>query len=154
MKNPETLRKLTKEMRDTFATEEEFTPIAAASLPYLNAVIEEGLRIFPPVSFGLPRKCTGAVIDGHYVPDNVRFSKLFASDHFLTKSRQSSFQLPILSHIGRSTSATLTSLSWRVGFQKVTPTTTQHMLRTKKMLPNHSVVDLELALGSILPIWR
>ncbi|KAG8168201.1 hypothetical protein KVR01_003890 [Diaporthe batatas] len=31
----------------------------------------EGLRVFPPLSFGLPRDCPGAVIDGHFVPEGT-----------------------------------------------------------------------------------
>lgn len=37
-------------------------------LPYITAVIEEGLRIYPPVAFGLPRTSPGAKVDGHYIP--------------------------------------------------------------------------------------
>lgn len=43
------------------------------SLPYMNACIEEGLRIFPPVPIGLLRTVPkgGALIDGHPVPENT-----------------------------------------------------------------------------------
>jgi cytochrome P450 len=41
-----------------------------ATLPYMNACIEEGLRIFPPVPIGLLRTVPtgGSLIDGHSVP--------------------------------------------------------------------------------------
>jgi cytochrome P450 len=43
------------------------------SLTYMNACIEEGLRIFPPVPIGLLRTVPkgGAVIDGHQVAGGV-----------------------------------------------------------------------------------
>ena len=49
------------------------------SLPYMNACIEEGLRIFPPVPIGLLRTVPegGAVIDGHQVSGGVRFHVTF-----------------------------------------------------------------------------
>ncbi|KAF4969066.1 hypothetical protein FSARC_3628 [Fusarium sarcochroum] len=68
LKNPDTLAKLQAEMRSTFSSEDEITGDSTNNLTYLNAVIEEGLRIFPPVSFGLPRVSSGATIDGVYVP--------------------------------------------------------------------------------------
>jgi cytochrome P450 len=41
-------------------------------LPYLQAVINEALRIHPPGSQGFPRVSTGANIDGFRVPKGVR----------------------------------------------------------------------------------
>ena len=38
------------------------------NLHYLFAVIEEGLRIYPPVPAGLQRVSPGAEVDGYYVP--------------------------------------------------------------------------------------
>lgn len=37
----------------------------------LHGVVEEGLRLFPPVPFGLPRDRAGAVIDWVYIPKGV-----------------------------------------------------------------------------------
>ncbi|KAF5027051.1 hypothetical protein F66182_820 [Fusarium sp. NRRL 66182] len=68
LKNPEKLAKLQAEMRSTFSSEDEITGDSTNNLPYLHGVIEEGLRLFPPVPFGLPRICPGATIDGHWVP--------------------------------------------------------------------------------------
>jgi len=42
-----------------------------APLPYLNAVIEETLRLFPPVPIGPPRISPGEFVDGTYVPNGV-----------------------------------------------------------------------------------
>lgn len=40
-------------------------------LPYLNAVIHESLRIFPPVAVPLPRVSPGEMVDGYYIPKGV-----------------------------------------------------------------------------------
>lgn len=70
--NPETLRHLTEEVRAAFTDSSQIDADSTAALPYLFAVIEEGLRLFPPVPSGMPRICPGAYIDGHYVPKGVR----------------------------------------------------------------------------------
>ncbi|KAM0544798.1 hypothetical protein ACHAPJ_011625 [Fusarium lateritium] len=71
LKNPGTLAKLQAEMRSTFSSEDEITGDSTNNLAYLNAVVEEGLRMFPPVPFGLPRVCSGGMIDGVYVPNGT-----------------------------------------------------------------------------------
>lgn len=40
-------------------------------LPYLNAVITEALRIYPPVPVGGPRVSPGGYVDGTYIPAGV-----------------------------------------------------------------------------------
>ena len=73
LKNEIALRKLTDEVRSSFANEDEITFAAVARLPYLQAVIDESLRIYPPVPGALPRRTPpeGDVIDGYAVPGNV-----------------------------------------------------------------------------------
>ncbi|EWG53831.1 hypothetical protein FVEG_12172 [Fusarium verticillioides 7600] len=71
LSNRSCLEKLTDEVRSRFHSEDEITADATAELKYLPAVIEEGLRIFPPAPFGLPRISPGAVIDGHYISSGV-----------------------------------------------------------------------------------
>lgn len=65
--------RLTTEIRSAFHTEEEINPKSLATLQFLNACIEESLRMFPPVPIGLPRIVPkdGAVIDGNWVPAGV-----------------------------------------------------------------------------------
>ena len=50
-----------------------------AQLPYLNAVIEETLRLYSPVPVALTRivPSEGAPISGHWVPGNVSYPLLF-----------------------------------------------------------------------------
>lgn len=67
-RNPDKMAILQQEIRSKFSSLDEITGDSTNHLEYFNAVIEESLRIFPPVPFGLPRVCTGATIDGNYVP--------------------------------------------------------------------------------------
>jgi cytochrome P450 len=80
--NREILDKLTAEVRSAFNSATEITGDSAAKLPYLSAVIEEGLRIFPPVAVGLPRTSPGALVDGHYIPAGVTvFTPTYVMHH-------------------------------------------------------------------------
>jgi cytochrome P450 len=81
LSNRSCLEALSNEVRSQFQLDTEITGDATADLKYLSAVIEEGLRIFPPAPFGLPRVSPGAVIDGHYVPPGITVSV----DHWTTK---------------------------------------------------------------------
>lgn len=63
---------LVAEIRGTCRRYEDITPDALASLPYLNACLEEGLRLFPGNNSGMPRISPGATVDGTYVPKGVR----------------------------------------------------------------------------------
>jgi cytochrome P450 len=71
LNNPSCLRQLTDEIREAFRCLDDITGDSTAELPYLHGCIEEGLRVFPPLAFGLPRDCPGAVIDGHFVPEGT-----------------------------------------------------------------------------------
>lgn len=73
MWNPDKYKKLVDEIRGAFKTEEEVTYERLSKLTYLNACLEEGLRIHPPVPTGLLRTVPagGDTIDGHFVPAGV-----------------------------------------------------------------------------------
>lgn len=73
-KHPQQLGRLQDEIRSTFTNAEDMTDSKLQSLPYLAAVIEEGLRMFPPTSFGLPRISPGTRVDNHFVPAGVSMS--------------------------------------------------------------------------------
>ncbi|CAJ0553060.1 Ff.00g115720.m01.CDS01 [Fusarium sp. VM40] len=68
VKTPAVYERLRAEIRGSFASTADITAILAAQLPYLQAVIAEGLRIYPPGSQGFPRICPGATIAGSWVP--------------------------------------------------------------------------------------
>ncbi|KAH6654810.1 cytochrome P450, partial [Truncatella angustata] len=74
LRNKPALAKLQTELRSTFSEFSQITGDSVTPLPYLGAVIEEGLRLFPPAGFGLPRICPGATIDGYYIPAGTTVS--------------------------------------------------------------------------------
>ncbi|QSZ32316.1 hypothetical protein DSL72_001890 [Monilinia vaccinii-corymbosi] len=71
LRYPEKLKILIDEVRGAFTDASQINVEGTLPLEYLFAVIEETLRILPPVPFGLPRTCPGAVIDGHAVPEGT-----------------------------------------------------------------------------------
>jgi cytochrome P450 len=72
-KTPRVMEKLREEIRGTFASVEEITLKAVADMPYLKAVVDEGLRMFPVASYITPRVTPkgGHVINGELVPAGV-----------------------------------------------------------------------------------
>lgn len=71
--SPSIMDKLVDEIRSAYAVEEEMTTASLAKLPYLDAVIQETLRIAPPVPTGMPRvvPAGGASVAGNWLPENV-----------------------------------------------------------------------------------
>ena len=68
--NPHAYRKLVKELRDTFSSDEEITSDSVTQLPYLAAVMQEALRMHSPSPSATGRFVPegGEVIDGRFVP--------------------------------------------------------------------------------------
>ncbi|KAL4779476.1 cytochrome P450 [Aspergillus varians] len=75
LKNSDALRRATEEVRNAFEREDDITFVAAAErLPYVQACITEGLRIYPPGPIAPPRrtaKGTMTLIAGYAVPGDV-----------------------------------------------------------------------------------
>ncbi|KAL4901002.1 cytochrome P450 [Aspergillus multicolor] len=75
LKNRDALRKATAEVRAAFEREEQISFVAAAErLPYLQACLTEGLRIYPPGPIAPPRRTrrgTVTAIAGYAVPGDV-----------------------------------------------------------------------------------
>lgn len=69
--SPQSLERLLREVRDSFKSRLEIKAEALQSFRYLQAVIDETLRLHTNAAFGLPRLSPGAMVDGHYVPKNV-----------------------------------------------------------------------------------
>ncbi|KAH6722505.1 cytochrome P40 monooxygenase [Leptodontidium sp. MPI-SDFR-AT-0119] len=88
--NSDMLDTVKTEVRQAYGSDAEIDGENLKKLVYLNAVIEEGLRIFPPASFGLPRVCPGAEIDGHWVPKGT----IISSTNHVTVQNPAYFFLP------------------------------------------------------------
>ena len=86
LRTPQKLRKLQDEVRGTFGTDEQITLTSAARLPYLQAVLEEAHRLYPPVPSTLPRRTGphGNLICGHTIPAGVSYILL---EVFLPRQR-------------------------------------------------------------------
>ena len=74
--HPLHLKKVQDEVRSAFQTASDINLQSvgtAARLPYMDAVLKESLRIYPPLSALLPRMTgpAGDVIDGMFIPPNV-----------------------------------------------------------------------------------
>lgn len=89
LSNPATMQRLTQETRTAFESESEINMVSVAQLQYLHACIEEGLRMYPPVALGLPRKTPpeGAMICGEWVAGNTviyitQYAAFRSASHF------------------------------------------------------------------------
>lgn len=70
-KSQKVYERLVGEIRQAFTAYADISSAASQRLPYLQAVIEEGLRIYPSGALGFPRKSPGIRVDGHWVPQGV-----------------------------------------------------------------------------------
>lgn len=73
LRNPHAMQKLKAEVRGRWKQYEEITLDEVNNAPYLLAVLQEGLRYFPPVPTGFQRKVPkgGAVVSGVYLPEDT-----------------------------------------------------------------------------------
>ncbi|KAF2011043.1 cytochrome P450 [Aaosphaeria arxii CBS 175.79] len=73
VQNRGVLQRLSGEVRQAFDSEQDITIASTGNLAYLNAVINEGLRLDPPVVIGVPRVMPkgGDIICGKFVPENT-----------------------------------------------------------------------------------
>lgn len=80
LKNPEVLRKLVEEVRGRWSNYNDITLEEVNKAPYLLAVLNEGLRYFPPVPTGFQRQVPkgGETVSGYYIPED---SKVFVSQY-------------------------------------------------------------------------
>ncbi|KAJ1323299.1 aspirochlorine biosynthesis cytochrome P450 monooxygenase [Microdochium nivale] len=71
--HPTQCAKLTAEVRTRFASAEDITMVSVNSCRYLLAVIEEGLRLYPPSAAAHPRYAPpgGITLNGDFVPENT-----------------------------------------------------------------------------------
>ncbi|CAG9975461.1 unnamed protein product [Clonostachys byssicola] len=88
--NKEILRKLTDEVRSSFNTEDDIHLLSVQKLNYMLAVLNETLRLFPPVPNAIPRKAPagGNTIFGRHVPPDTilgiwQWPMYHSPEHFL-----------------------------------------------------------------------
>lgn len=74
--SPQSLAKLTDEVRSAYQNETDIDLLNTQNLTYLNAVINESLRIYTPVPGSGPRITApgGSMIAGRFIPQNVRMA--------------------------------------------------------------------------------
>ena len=72
---------MTNEIRSRWNSYSEISSASALQLTYLQAVINEALRIHPSGANGFPRISPGATVDGHWVPAGVRYYSILFSGH-------------------------------------------------------------------------
>ncbi|KAJ5564005.1 hypothetical protein N7513_000247 [Penicillium frequentans] len=73
LRTPDKLNTLVQILRTTFLSEQEITGSALKSLPYLDAVLNEGMRLCPTIPDGMRRNVPvgGATIAGQVVPGGM-----------------------------------------------------------------------------------
>ncbi|KAK0110139.1 hypothetical protein ONS95_002792 [Cadophora gregata] len=73
---PHALALLQQEIRQVFTSPDAMNFESVSKLPYLQACIQEALRLYPPIPCGLPRQVPvgGMIIDGRFVPGNASVS--------------------------------------------------------------------------------
>lgn len=69
--DPDSYAHLVHEIRTQFTRYDDITSGQLSSLPFLQACIEETLRLLPNNLTGLPRISPGAVVDGRYIAKGV-----------------------------------------------------------------------------------
>ncbi|KAL4877750.1 cytochrome P450 [Aspergillus karnatakaensis] len=87
--HPEEYRKVVEEVRSSFKNEDEITLLSVSKLSYMLACLNEGMRLYHPISGGLPRLVHegGAVIAGDYVPEGTTV----AVHHYATYRQERNF---------------------------------------------------------------
>ena len=73
LRNPDKMRKLVAEIRSRFENEDDISIHSVAELKYLLAVLDEALRLYPPVPLNPNRLVPkgGVVVCGKFVPEGV-----------------------------------------------------------------------------------
>ncbi|TEA19177.1 Cytochrome P450 monooxygenase BOT4 [Colletotrichum sidae] len=85
LRNPVYLSKVQEGIRARFSSYDEVNATAARQLAYLQAVINEGLRLYAPGSQGFPRISAGMKVGDVYVPAGA---EVFTHAWTLTHSEQ------------------------------------------------------------------
>ncbi|OCL05723.1 cytochrome P450 [Glonium stellatum] len=76
MRTPRVYQKLASEVRSRFKSASDINFVDLQALPYINACLEEGMRIFPSIPTGLTRTVpkNGDTIAGQWIPGGTTVS--------------------------------------------------------------------------------
>ncbi|KAF2768082.1 cytochrome P450 monooxygenase [Teratosphaeria nubilosa] len=98
LKSPSKLHKLQDELRSKFATYSDINLDGVNNSPYLIAVLNEGLRFYPPVPVGFERRVCqqgGEIVSGYYIPEGTAVSvSQYPTYHDETKFKDASEFVP------------------------------------------------------------
>ncbi|KAK4454919.1 cytochrome P450 [Podospora aff. communis PSN243] len=93
-RDPEILRTLREEIRGRFKSYDEISPGTVADLPYLNAVINEAMRIMAPVPWPPARivPMQGDNVEGYHLPEGTwvstnSYAAARSPENFLSPTR-------------------------------------------------------------------
>lgn len=91
---PRAQERVKQEIRNGFVKYQDINATTTSNLEYLNAVILEGLRIYPPLPFALPRIVPdgGDTVDGHWLPAKTVVSTNPCAACFDPKNFEEPFQ--------------------------------------------------------------
>jgi hypothetical protein len=96
--NRDAYEKVAHEVRTSFNSESEITLTSVNRLTYMLACLNEAMRLYPPVPFGMPRFVPkgGAKVSGEFIPEDVShcFTALFRfSELIIARDRGSRLAL-------------------------------------------------------------
>jgi cytochrome P450 len=83
LKYPDTYKELLHEIRSTFNSEAEITVQSTQGLKYMEACLNEAIRMHHPTPGSMPRvlPAEGKVVDGKFIPGNVSWGARFLLFH-------------------------------------------------------------------------
>jgi len=95
LNHPEAYKRLVREIRSAHSHTDDITLASTSSLNYLEAVLRETLRMYPPVAITMPRVVPaspmgGYQIDGDFVPSGIAVGV----NHFAASNLSANFSQP------------------------------------------------------------
>jgi hypothetical protein len=146
-KHPRVCEKLEAEIRGNFSTNNEITMFSVSHLKYLDAVVEESLRLYPPVPIALNRTTPpqGATICGNWVPGNV--CTLLSYIWHMSPYSRSSRQMWVSRNLRPTPPPSTSPKRPHSYLSACSLTTTLNLTKIEGRSCNRSLPDLETALA-------